>query len=110
MLTIKLETDAIVFSWVEKSILPNAIAIFKNVNNGPKPVKTVGIVCIILKLNFEVTRVSSLKYYSGSAVVCTFCTVDEISWYFKALSLPDFSATDSENTKVFLNSNQIAET
>jgi hypothetical protein len=58
---IKLDIDDIVFSCVEKSILPNANAMFKKVNNGPKPVNMVGIVCIILKLNFEVIRVSSLK-------------------------------------------------
>ena len=41
-------TDAIVLSCDEKSILPNAIAMFKNVNNGPKPVKIVETDCINL--------------------------------------------------------------
>ena len=63
------ETEARVFSWVEKSICPNAIAMFKNVNNGPKPVNIVGIVWINFELNFEVIRVSSLKKYNGSVVV-----------------------------------------
>ena len=56
MLDIRPATDDIVFSCVEKSIFPNAIAMFKKVKRGPKPVNIVGIVCTNLLLNFEVTR------------------------------------------------------
>ena len=39
----KLVTETRVCSFVEKSIFENPIAIDKNVNNGPKPVKMVGV-------------------------------------------------------------------